>query len=136
MTFDRKAARARCEAATPGPWVVKDNVERYMPDEEPGRIVYEYHWLSIGTADDKNVIADMRACEWEPPDSTDLDFIAHARTDLPLALDELDEKDAEIERLRGAMTEAVESLMEEAGYYPAQAGINILTAALEGRDSE
>jgi hypothetical protein len=93
MTFDRKAARARCEAARLA--VSAEECLRHGPD-----------------------LLEM-ACE-----------------DLPAALDELDEKDAEIERLRGAMTEAVESLMEEAGYYPAQAGINILTAALEGRDSE
>lgn len=73
-----EAARARCEAATDGPW-----------DDQPDRtgtatIVLDHEgdalWDAVGTLRDE-----------------DGEFIAHARTDLPALLDE-------VERLRALVT--------------------------------
>ena len=70
---DRAAARARCEAATSGPWTTVGNT-LYIRNGEPP---YEegIDWFSF-------------------PGGRDIaEFIAHARTDLPAALDALDVAD-------------------------------------------
>lgn len=87
-TDERKAARARCEAATPGPWV-------NMPDGP-------LFGLILASGD--------HICEMPPLDdrTEDFEFIAHARTDLPAALDALDAKDAEIAGLMEALKEQME----------------------------
>lgn len=94
MILDRQAARARCDAATPGPW--------------KWETTNDYHALvQVGGLN----ILDVDGYEGEggyEGDVPDEDFIAHARTDLPAALDELDAKDAEIERLREQLEEATQ----------------------------
>lgn len=74
---ERDEARKRCESATEGPWVVNGKSGRVYNGngERPFLISSSKLW------------ADSR-------------FIAHARHDLPQALDALDAKDVEIERLR------------------------------------
>lgn len=77
--------RARCEAATKGPWVECRNGGGddflYSIDSEPTG-------LPIVKAD----------CGVYPPEKEDADFIAHAREDIPKLL-------AEVERLRKQVAE-------------------------------
>lgn len=72
-TFDVKAVRERCEAATAGPWenLHRLGVVRYFPDQ-PGRI---------------------EQIDWSGPSGQ---FAAHARTDLPAALDRIAEPEARL----------------------------------------
>ena len=95
MTLDRQAARQRCEAATEGPWWWAPS----EADEHDG--IFRHGALQ---ANDQTVLfgAHERVCSFA---ISNLDFAAHARQDLPAALDELDAKDAEVERLRGALEE-------------------------------
>lgn len=141
MTFDRKAARARCEAATDGPWEWRKT--RYRA------------WLE--GADEEQILDDGSAwgeySDQIDPDGSDADFIAAARTDLPAALDELDDKDAEIERLLDLVTVACEfilatppcgavwkerrnAILDEASARGMWKRPDVPRAALEGRDSE
>lgn len=64
-------ARARCERATPGPWVPVSLVKLGRPGREALMIRSEGRGMPIDNADDT-------------------EFIAHARTDLPAALDAID----------------------------------------------
>ena len=91
--LDRAAARARCEAATEGPWITDDEHSYHDP-------AFVYPAVALYT----DAICTMHMSS-APNWREDRDFIAHARQDLPAALDELDVKDAEIERLRGALEE-------------------------------
>ena len=87
----RKAARARCEAATPGPWAAHP---------QPRSLT------SIRSRDDSIAVVTSDR------DDADSAFIAHARADLPAALDALDAAEAEIARLRApapAIREAYET---------------------------
>ena len=77
--------RERCEKATPGPWVWRSNyLEVEGSWEDPTR-----EWTRI--ADDGSAGGEYNeAIDTHGPDA---DFIAHARTDIPALL-------AEVERLR------------------------------------
>lgn len=73
---ERAAARERCEAATAGPWY-----------QESGRDRARYGFR-IYAADFRGVCKPT--AEMAARDEANSTFIAHARTDLPAALDELD----------------------------------------------
>jgi hypothetical protein len=75
-----KAARERCEKATAGPWT------DYLPFE-------------AGSMPGSQYCQGCYIIEWDDKEA-DLPFIAHARTDLPAAL-------GEIERLRGLLRAAI-----------------------------
>ena len=83
----------RCEAATPSPW----EVEKYYHDEpyeqfiKSAAVVSTYEDGSKGTITRNN---------WSNPVVADLEFIAHAREDIPYLLAQLAERDKEIERLQ------------------------------------
>lgn len=83
---DVKAIHERCEKATPGPWHVYANIKRL---------------LGIFNRRDDCVIAVRSTLSRE-----DADFIAHARTDIPMLLDALaaaqSEKAAERKRIAWA----------------------------------
>jgi hypothetical protein len=93
---ERVAARARCEAATKGPWIAEcrsiDNPgnDPNWPDDDflqfklCGPAIVEGRGQFVGH---------------------DADFIAHARTDLPAALKALDKADSEIARLEATIAE-------------------------------
>lgn len=89
MTLDRTAARARCEAATEGPWTLAFRTNIRFGEGVSCRPIAaaggSYSTRGSEAYDNQNV--------------ANAAFIAHARTDFPAALDELDAKDAEIERL-------------------------------------
>lgn len=96
MTFDRAAARARCQAATPGPWYFGAGDRTY------GRAFDLDEELLFVAADDAREVPVAVVTE-HLMDGMDAVFIAHARTDLPAALDALDE----IERDRDHWRDAV-----------------------------
>ena len=88
MTKEERAAiRARCEAATLGPWYEygRDVITREL---KVGETPYQGEYIC------------------EDMEHGDADFIAHARQDIPELLDALTEKDAEIERLEHALKDA------------------------------
>lgn len=83
---------ARCERATTGPWLV-------AVGEEVG-----HNWLVCGSSRDDDNAGRMWCVETDSIHASDVDgdarddaaFIAHARTDIPTLL-------VEIERLRGLL---------------------------------
>lgn len=78
-----KEIKERADAATPGPWVE----DRYF----------------IVNPEEDCLVADCGECE-------NAKFIAHARADIPALLNEIDIKNAEIERLREALMYASRAL--------------------------
>lgn len=95
MTFtpfsptDLAAMKERCEAASKGSWV--------STDTEFGE------WVVDIPADGFSTIETLSFGDMETNSGQDIanaDFVAAARTDLPLLLDVLDAAYAEIERLR------------------------------------
>jgi hypothetical protein len=86
--LDTQAARARCEAATEEPWAV-DGLNRLF-------IVAPKH-------PKHGIITDFgpRATKGHPERDANAEFIARARSDLPAALDALEEAQGNIERPKG-----------------------------------
>ena len=80
MNLDLDAIKARCEAATQGPWKVAEPGYRVARDDGTGFLV-----ASTFMATDSRDL----------PDAT---FIAHARTDVPALV-------AEVDRLRAELAE-------------------------------
>lgn len=94
---ERKAARERCEKATPGPWTVEDEYDAWdVSADAPCR---------KGRADHLDHIYPAQDCD----SADDAHFIAHAREALPKALDEIDRLEAENARLREALRLAEEA---------------------------
>lgn len=97
MTQERlDAIKARCEAATLGPWYVEYEMDG--PFAEPQCIqgpenVTTYH----DAYNDYRVSAVVEMAE------ADLEFIAHARQDIPDLLAEVERLRAENDRLNSAM---------------------------------
>ena len=90
--LDRPAARARCEAATEGPWKHRIQVlgnPGAMSERESDYYCGRGPYHQTDTMGDKLMRTKADA---------DALFIAHARTDLPAALDALDEAEAEATR--------------------------------------
>ncbi|KKK47592.1 hypothetical protein LCGC14_3153620 [marine sediment metagenome] len=77
--FDPQAARERCEAATPEPWVAElDYVSALIPGKRPNGEI-------IGRLQPS--ISDLFSREQEYANA---EFAAHARSDLPAALEVLE----------------------------------------------
>jgi hypothetical protein len=76
---ERQAITARVEAATPGPWTAGEDVETAG---------------EIYAGDDR--VPVLHGPPFEGPRTEDMSFIAHARTDVPALL-------AEVERLRAEL---------------------------------
>lgn len=106
--FDRKAARARCAAATEGPWFVvglpRNPGDPYIcaGDEDP----------HVGSP-----VADLALQEELSNADADAALIAHARTDLPAALDLLDQQDVTIAELTEAKANVIEWATEADGCF-------------------
>jgi hypothetical protein len=103
---ERQAARARCEAATEGPW---EWYKQHKPCRDiDGSVFYDdFSWLGTAGAESwyKAIgILDMGGYEGEEgifaPNAADEDFIAESRTDLPAALDEIERLEGEVELLK------------------------------------
>jgi hypothetical protein len=94
MTLDLKALRALCDQATPGPWTP---TKGYL-EAQAGQYADDVSVLEDPTGDAviEHVYYDGHHTIVRPQD---VEFIASARTALPVALDE-------IERLRAALSDA------------------------------
>ena len=90
---ERDAIRARCEAATEGPWKVGDG----------SRETRYQGWDRVFSKD--RCIASRAVYNYHNPDSfdkqtqRDMCFIANARQDIPALLDDLDEVEGHAERV-------------------------------------
>ncbi len=93
----RQAARARCEAATPPPW------EWRAEDAE-----------MASTADADELVFGNTGRSRSDPTDEDGDFVAHARTDLPAALDALDAADTRIAELEAMIKQLSERCAAQA----------------------
>lgn len=81
MPFDLQAARTRCEMATPGPWGWEAVDDSLLNLQTKGTM----EWILAVTRCESCQKEPQKRCYW--PEHTDGTFIAHARTDLPAALD-------------------------------------------------
>src|SRR3990167_8963450 len=85
LPSDLAAIRARCEAATPGPWRASEN-GRGVPSVV-GKIIVALYGLHDGNGIFSKAAANIT-------------FIAHARTDLPLLLARLEEMRTGLEKIQ------------------------------------
>ena len=100
--FDRAAARERAEKATPGPWVN----DKFWWKIGSTRGLADGYWQGIdGVGDVHGYVAVIQGDD--PEAAVDAEFIAHARTDLPAALDALDDRDRTIAQLRETLDDAL-----------------------------
>ena len=78
--MDTAAAKKRCEAATEGPWIAElDYVAAFIPGKRPnGEIIGRWQTSISGLLSDEQRQANA-------------EFAAHARSDLPAALEALEE---------------------------------------------
>lgn len=92
-----EAIRTRCDAATEGPWRVRDRRGGYMPTVEDalGRELTQVEY-------DGSYAGGAGASFWE---EADVAFVAHARTDIPALLALVDTQAQEIERLQDGLFE-------------------------------
>lgn len=109
--------RARVEAATPGPWT-----------DEGGSIWSPEGPVAAASDDGKPFGMHSAVIAWEPPDRA---FIAHARTDLPAALDWI----AHVEGLLARAVLRVELMPNhgaDCGYWASSAGSRTCTCGGNG----
>lgn len=100
--------RERAEAATEGPWRSHDF--GHAGEEEPSSIVVHvgrFDHSDLLTYDTETAVAYMP--RWERQESDNATFIAHARTDVPDLLAEVDRLTAELATARAAWDEWKES---------------------------
>ncbi len=102
---DPDAIRARCEAATPAPWEADDN--------------------DIWTADGDRFIGS-------PPRIADAEFIAHARTEIPALLDEIERQTAERDALAAKVARVEELAKHWLASNPDDRWAQALNATLAG----
>ncbi len=93
VDLDLEAIKARAEAATPGPW--EADGEPFLPQNWRPKLSV---WANVG--DEFSHLVAAVATPDKYLGLTDADFIAHARTDVPALVAALEERDAEVERLR------------------------------------
>ncbi|AZS12364.1 hypothetical protein SEA_KENNA_88 [Gordonia phage Kenna] len=101
--LDLDAIEARARAATPGPWEFHDEdihrnpwvTRKIVRDNEP------YHELNVLKVRMARHARDE--CCW-PPTSTDAEFIAHARTDVPALVSRVRELEAFVAGIRAETT--------------------------------
>lgn len=88
---EREAIRKRCEAATAGPWEWKDVTESFLFGPES---------MWVGEVINRELP--------EPIENSkhDVEFIAHARTDIPALLSALDEAEKRIASLERTLGDA------------------------------
>ncbi len=107
--MDTAAAKKRCEAASKGPWASEGPggwVSGPIPGGRPnGEIIGRFRLERTGL-------------HYEQDDQANADFAAHARTDLPAALEALEEAQRKNERLKAALEKANrQHNWETHGYY-------------------
>jgi len=107
--FDIQAARKRCEAATPGPWKIRAAVNGFDKDvailDSFGQIIAEV-FMQVNREVFRPAVANAA-------------FIKHARSDLPAALEALEEAQGKLEwvkrwmRGEGSKSELYRALSKE-----------------------
>jgi type VI protein secretion system component VasK len=100
MTDREREIQARCEAATPGPWYNGDgSVDRFFAGKNT-------------VASTARVIVERATYndEFDQQTYADIEFIAHARTDLPDALDEIARLRAELDAAQRRASAAVREI--------------------------
>jgi hypothetical protein len=110
--IDLAAIRKRAEAATPGPWKVEKNEKNATSGKN---WLLAYFGLKIDHAENKDyhyflTTDNVRASNLVGGCDKDSEFVAHARTDIPALLDEL-------ERIRAAALELREALKNESSNF-------------------
>ena len=95
MTLDLEAIRKRCEAATPGPWKTTDGYEAAQAGTRYDDLVSILE-DSTGEPIIQHIYYDGHHTIMRP---SDVQFIAHARTDLPACLDEIERLNARQQEL-------------------------------------
>ena len=137
--FDPQAARERCEAATPEPW--RAGYEDGSAPDEVMTVAKQRRETKVGvrvesgktkkgrfvsfTRDDSvpplifppmpDPICDIDEALPEAERLANAEFIAHARSDLPAALNLIEEKDKALEEAQAE----IKRLEKLAAYYPA-----------------
>ena len=128
------AIRERVEAATEGPWHSHDF--GHAGEEEPSSIVVHvggFDHSDLLTYDTETAVAWMP--RWERQESDNATFIAHARTDVPDLL-------AEVERLRAGIEALIveyggeRDLMDPDYYYALSIASSDLAALLNPTEGE
>lgn len=95
MTLDIEQIKARAEAATPGPWSYYKTISGDYLIELP--------------ADDGAPLAHIHLHQGKDEQGRNAAFIAHARTDIPLLIQEIDRLQAELLSLRVMVDRLAES---------------------------
>ena len=99
MTPARRAEiEARAAKAAPGPW-------EYSGIRRKNTFYHDQQFMQINCRADGGFVFLTWDDDHQPQVLADLKFIAHARRDIPDLLSALDERDAEIERLRRSVAE-------------------------------
>ena len=88
--------RARCEAATPGPWIVSNGRDKVCAKNVPA---YADKTARVVVADCMKENNGRRFEEDYAMAQRDAEFIAHARQDIPALLDEVERLTEENKRL-------------------------------------
>lgn len=124
--LDLAAIQARCAAATPGPWVTHSDADELVDPPVPAPAAYP-----VAQCDQQ----DFGVRVFSPPGtyvkrdhrtSDNALFIAHARSDIPALL-------AEVQRIRELVEAAYkEGLVEGRRFYPCGFGISNAKRLLDG----
>lgn len=99
---EREAARARCEAATEGPWGI-DSEPRYV-----NRDVGDVDEWFVRSSEGRIIASEIEDSNGNPSPAVAA-FIAAARTDLPRALDAIDALEAELRNARESFRDLAEN---------------------------
>ena len=85
--LDRKAARSRCDAATEGPWRMNDYYHCVQTQSNAVKLASVVRFGNVG---ERLPLDNYFDAPRDHPEIANATFIAHAREDLPAALDLLD----------------------------------------------
>lgn len=103
-----EAIRSRCEAATPGPW-------KWTPQEE--EVERDGTVEKVTGAQIESIFTFDTGEGYYGVENNNAEFIAHARTDLPDALAEIERLTAQVETLQGERdAHGVAEVLEPGGY--------------------
>jgi hypothetical protein len=103
--LDVKAIRERVEKATPGPWEAEIDHENHqynvnIPATHPRSIALSEHFGEFPPGENNIVFT---TCYDLPEDPSNIEFIAHARTDIPLLLSALSSSEGLVRELAEAI---------------------------------
>ena len=106
---ERIESRKMCDAATTGPWEYWDNRNKpFWTSAKPQGLGHPPAGIIQGNLNQGTQIG--KSCVVNRP--ADCQFVAHARTALPAALDALDALEVEIKRLRKVVRDLRDELRD------------------------